>query len=89
MSATQPECRCPFFGRVAVPKLQLLAERGNDNCAVAMSPFLTPCKMLAAGDTPDWSRCDENNAAAWKNELLQWAENGEREKMLINFKYPD
>jgi hypothetical protein len=89
MTATQPACRCPFFGRVAVPTLQLLAERGTDNCALNIGPRLLPCKMRAAGKEPDWTRCDENTGASWKNEMLKWADNGQRERMLIDFKYPD
>jgi hypothetical protein len=87
---SKQNAECPFFGRVAVPTLQLLAERRDTyNCALQIGPFLKECKMRAQGETPDWSKCDENTGAEWKNQMLTWAKNGEREKMLIEFDYPD
>jgi hypothetical protein len=80
---------CPFFGRVAVPKLRLLADRGTDSCALATGPRLTPCQMKGAGLEPDWARCGENTGAPWKNEMLKWADNAHGERLLIDFKYPD
>jgi len=80
---------CPFYGRVAVPTLQLLAERGSHNCALASGPRLTPCQMQVSGQKPEWGKCSENTGVTWKNEMVKWAENPEREKMLIQFDYPD
>jgi len=81
---------CPFFGRIALPALQVLTERtGSVNCALETGPYLTPCKMLAANAAPDWEKCGENTGASWKNQMLAWSENTEGQKMLIDFRYPD
>lgn len=48
-----------------------------------------PCQMLASGKEPDWVKCPENSGAEWKNKMLEWAKNGEREELLIQFDYPD
>jgi hypothetical protein len=81
---------CPFYGRVAAPNLQILVQReGSVNCALSIGPYLTPCKMQADGKKPEWAKCDENTGAPWKNRMLEWAKNGERETMLIQFDYPD
>jgi hypothetical protein len=45
--------------------------------------------MRTSGKEPDWMKCPENSGVLWKNEMVKWAENSDREKMLIQFDYPD
>jgi hypothetical protein len=80
---------CPFYGRVAVPTLQLLADRGTSNCALAAGPAFVPCQMHALGETPDWASCGENTGVEWKRNMAAWETDGQAEKKLFEFKYPD
>jgi hypothetical protein len=86
----RPEPQCPFYGRIAVPTLQILVDRGGDHCALRGGSLMNCCRMDLAGKNPDWSKCDENTGAEWKEDMLKWAEKDTSGQQLTSeFKYPD
>ena len=55
--------RCPFYGKHAVPLIQVLVEQGGNECALITASY-SPCRVEMAGGAPDLENCELNGSRA-------------------------